>query len=249
MISKNTVKFIKSLQIKKYRQKENVFLVEGAKNVLELVKSDFKINQLYLTETFLEKNRHLISDGNFSINVVKEGDLTKVSTFKTNNAALAIVEMQREERMSFDKDEYGIVLDDIRDPGNLGTIVRVADWYGIRKIICSETSADRYNPKVIAASMGSFTRVRISYQVLGDYLPGLSIPVLGAYLEGENVHQFKFPKTGLILIGNESAGISQPLERIVTHKLNIPRFGSAESLNAGVAAAVICDNLRRAAPV
>ena len=245
MIPKNTVKFIKSLQIKKYRQKENAFLVEGAKNVLELMNSDFNIRQLYLTRMFVEKFEDQLLSSGFAHTIVTENELSKVSAHKTNNAALATVDMKGNDQISFGPDEYGIVLDDIRDPGNLGTIIRVADWYGISKIICSEASADLYNPKVISATMGSFTRVKVSYQALDSYLPGLSMPILGTYLEGDNVHDFKFPETGLVLVGNESTGISQPLEKLVNHKLNIPRFGRAESLNAAIATAVICDNLRR----
>ena len=245
MIPKNTAKFIKSLQIKKYRQKENAFLVEGAKNVLELMKSDFNIIEMFLTNEFIARldNEAMIS--HFSHTIVKESELTRISALKTNNAALAVVEMEPNEVFAFTPGEYGIVLDDIRDPGNLGTIIRIADWYGINKIICSETSADQYNPKVVAASMGSFTRVSISYQNLASYLPALGLPVLGAFLNGENVHHFEFPGTGLILVGNESSGINPSLEKLVRHKLSIPRFGGAESLNAGIATAVICDNLRR----
>lgn len=245
MIPKNTAKFIKSLQIKKYRQKENAFLIEGAKNVLELLKSDFVIHKLFLTRQFIERFDKEVGVGDFPHTVVTETELSKISAHKTNNAALAIAEMKRNEGIDFDAGEYGIVLDDIRDPGNLGTIIRIADWYGIGKIICSETSADQYNPKAISATMGSFTRVKVSYQPLATYLPGLSMPILGTYLEGENVHRFDFPETGLILVGNESVGISPSLEVLVSHKLHIPRFGGAESLNAGIATAVICDNLRR----
>lgn len=245
MIPKNTVKFIKSLQIKKYRQKENVFLVEGAKNVLELINSDFNILGLYLTDTFIEKYGNQLPEGTFPYTIVTENELSKISAFKNNNAALATVEMKDEGPIIFDRAEYGIVLDDIRDPGNLGTIIRIADWYGIGKIICSETSADLYNPKVISATMGSFTRVRVSYQSLPTYLGGMHMPVLGTYMQGENVHHFEFPESGLILIGNESTGIRESLEKFVDRKLSIPRFGKAESLNAGIATAVICDNLRR----
>ena len=245
MIPKNTAKFIKSLQIKKYRQKENAFLVEGAKNVLELMKSDFDVRTMFLTSEFIARLDNKAMIKHFSHTIVEENELSKVSALKTNNAALAVVNMKPHQEFTFHPGEYGIVLDDIRDPGNFGTIIRIADWYGIKKIICSETSADQYNPKVVAASMGSFTRVSISYQNLAVYLPALGLPVLGAFLNGENVHHFAFPGAGLIMVGNESSGISQPLEKLVSHKLSIPRFGGAESLNAGIATAVICDNLRR----
>jgi TrmH family RNA methyltransferase len=137
------------------------------------------------------------------------------------------------------------VLDDIRDPGNLGTIMRVADWYGINKIVASEETADVYNSKVIQSSMGSFTRVNIFYTDLGRYLSESTTPVFGAFLDGENVHEINFGKGGLIIIGNEAKGISEAVEKFVTKRITIPRFGQAESLNAAIATAVICDNVRR----
>src|SRR5690606_15106813 len=132
-----------------------------------------------------------------------------------------------------------------RDPGNLGTIIRIADWYGIKKLIFSEETADIYNPKVLNASMGSFTRISFFYTDLEEYLRGIPFPVYGAFLEGENLHRKNFKPEGIILMGNESNGISGKLASLVTDKLTIPPFGQAESLNVAVATAVICDNFRR----
>jgi TrmH family RNA methyltransferase len=137
------------------------------------------------------------------------------------------------------------VLDDIRDPGNLGTILRIADWYGIRKLICSSSTADVYNPKVISASKGSFTRVEWYYCELNAYLKERSVPVYGAFLDGANVHTHGFEKSGYIVLGNEANGISFEVEQLVSQRITIPRFGGAESLNVGIATAIICDNLRR----
>jgi TrmH family RNA methyltransferase len=136
-------------------------------------------------------------------------------------------------------------LDDIRDPGNLGTIIRTADWYGIGKVVASPETADFYNPKVISATMGSFTRTEIYYTELTDFLSKAKHPVYGAYLEGQNVHEVEFQPAGLILIGSESHGIAPGLRKFVSTEVTIPRFGKAESLNAAIATAVICDNLRR----
>jgi TrmH family RNA methyltransferase len=141
--------------------------------------------------------------------------------------------------------EIALILDDIRDPGNLGTIIRTADWYGIRHIIASEDTADVYNPKVISATMGSFCRTSISYTSLPAYLEGIGRPVYGAFLEGEDIHKVKFQPEAMIVIGNESRGISPEVERLIRHRITIPRIGGAESLNAAIATAIFLDNLRR----
>jgi RNA methyltransferase, TrmH family len=140
--------------------------------------------------------------------------------------------------------EFALVLDDIRDPGNLGTIIRTADWYGIQKIIASEETADYYNPKVISATMGSFTRVSVFYTDLATYLGQHHHRVFGAYLEGQDIHKVDFGTSGLVLIGNEARGISPSLSRFVTDKITIPKYGKAESLNAAIATAIICDQVR-----
>ena len=141
--------------------------------------------------------------------------------------------------------EFIIALDDIRDPGNLGTIIRTADWYGIHTIIASEETADFYNPKVISSTMGSFTRVNVHYEDLQNFLSKTHRKIYGAFLQGRSIHHESFASGGIILIGNESRGISKPLEKLVTDRITIPRFGHAESLNAAIATAVICDNIRR----
>jgi TrmH family RNA methyltransferase len=143
------------------------------------------------------------------------------------------------------QEEFALVLDDIRDPGNLGTIIRTADWYGITRIIASSETADFYNSKVITSTMGSFTRVGIFYTTLEQYLAQSTLPVFGAYLEGKNIHETRFGSGGLIVIGNESHGIRPELEKFITDKITIPRFGKAESLNAAIATAIICDSIRR----
>ncbi len=138
-----------------------------------------------------------------------------------------------------------MALESINDPGNLGAIIRIADWYGIEKILCSSDTVDFYNPKVIAASMGSFLRVQVQYGDLSELLKNTALPVLGAFLDGTNVHKFQFPTEGILVIGSEAHGISPALEKIVTEKITIPRTGKAESLNAAIATAIICDNWLR----
>ncbi len=246
MISKNTAKYIKSLQQKKYRKIEKAFVVEGAKSVIELVKSNFRITTVYATPVFLKDAKHLISsaENKFEIVEATEKELASVGTFQSNNAAIAVAEMKPNLPVAF-SNSFALALDRVNDPGNMGTIIRVSDWYGIENIVCSDDCADQYNPKVIAASMGSFTRVNMFYTNLASYLSDVKMPVHGAYLNGENVHGYKFAKEGILLMGSESQGIAPELEQYVTHKISIPAFGGAESLNVGVATAVICDNIMR----
>jgi TrmH family RNA methyltransferase len=243
MISKANIKFIKSLQIKKYRKQEQCFIVEGAKSVQELLNSDFEITQLLATSDFLGKLKERQTGA--EIIEVSAKELEGIGEFQTNESALAIAKMKSNKKIDAGVNEFALVLDDIRDPGNLGTIIRTADWYGIKKIIASEETADFYNSKVISATMGSFTRTEIFYTALEDYLSSISHKVYGAFLDGRNVHEFNFGQGGLIVIGNESHGISQSIAKYITDRITIPRYGKAESLNAAIAAAIICDNVRR----
>jgi TrmH family RNA methyltransferase len=242
MLSKAKIKFIKSLQLKKYRKQEQCFVVQGAKSVLELLASDFDVVTVLGTESFLETVR---SPKKAEVIALSEKELAGLSEFQTNDSALAVARLKNNDALLIRDNEFALVLDDIRDPGNLGTIIRTADWFGIHQIIASSETADFYNPKVISATMGSFVRVKMFYTDLEQYLSGCGRPIFGAYLNGEDVHKLDFGRGGLILIGNESRGIAPELEQFVTNKITIPRYGSAESLNAGIATAVILDNLRR----
>lgn len=244
MISKAKSKYIKSLQVKKYRIQEQRFLVEGAKSVEEVLNSSFEVELVVATESFLDQERDRVNPSVEWI-VAKGSELESIGSLQTNDAALAVAKMKPNKPLQLASHEYGLILDDLRDPGNLGTIVRTADWYGIRKIVASPETADFYNPKAISATMGSFCRVEIYYCSLTDFLQVSKVPVYGTFLDGEPVHGFNFGAEGWIVIGNESRGISSEVKERVTVPLTIPRFGQAESLNAGVATAVILDNLRR----
>jgi TrmH family RNA methyltransferase len=241
MISKVKAKFIKSLQVKKYRKQEQSFLVEGKKGVEELLRSDFTTTMVCATKEFIDE--HELS----GIEVVEAtpSELGSLGSVETNDSVLAVARTKDNIRPSIGADEYALVLDDIRDPGNLGTIIRTADWYGVRYIIASEETADFYNPKVIRSTMGSFCRVTIFYTSLDEFLKDGSKVVYGAFLDGSNVHELKFAEGGLIVIGNESNGISRETGKYVTQRITIPRFGQAESLNASMATGIILDNLRR----
>ena len=242
MLSKATIKFIKSLQVKKYRKQEQCFLIEGEKSVGELLASDFEVVKLLATHDFLSSIK---TPARGEIIEVPESTLEGLGEFQTNRSAIAVARLKPNREMLVGADEYALVLDDIRDPGNFGTIIRTADWYGISKIIVSPETADFYNPKVISATMGSFTRVKIYYTELAPYLSRTTQTVYGAFLEGMDVHEVSFGGGGLVVIGSESHGISEAVMPFITQRITIPRYGEAESLNAAVASAVICDNLRR----
>ena len=246
MLSKNLIKYVQSLDDKKNRQAEGVFLVEGEKSVQELLASDFEVEILVITEEFYQKNYPLIASKSIRIETANATELAKAGTLKTNDAALAVVKTKPNDFLCVEGEQYALVLDDVRDPGNLGTIIRIADWYGIEKIICSNSSTDWYSPKVIAASKGSFTRVRGYYCHLADYLAKqANQPIYGTFMAGQNVHKMVFAPSGYLVMGNESNGISNTVEAFVNQRITIPRWGPAESLNVGIATALVCDNLRR----
>jgi RNA methyltransferase, TrmH family len=245
MITKNKIKFIQSLHQKKYRQVHQSFIVEGAKNVLELLNSDFEIEAIFQTDIFYKENKIVIDKQKSEIEVTSEAELAQMGTFATNNAALALVKTKPNINL-FAQNEIVLVLDDIRDPGNLGGIIRIADWYGIKKIVCSENTVDAYNPKVIAATMGSFVRVQLFYTDLIQYLETKKGEFIGgALLNGDSIYQLSLPQNGYLVIGNESNGISVSVQSFVNQCITIPRRGGAESLNASIATAVILDNFFR----
>jgi TrmH family RNA methyltransferase len=199
------------------------------------------------TPKFFLENEKILKK--ISVEQISQSELEKLGTLQSNDAALAVVKMRENTPFIVESNEFALVLDDIRDPGNLGTILRIADWYGIKKIICSETTVDFYNPKVVSASMGSFSRILVYYSEISEYFENIvktsKVEIIGTFLNSENVHRFDFPSSGYIVLGNESNGIGAKVEKLITKKIMIPRFGEAESLNVGIAAAVVLDNLRR----
>ncbi len=245
MLSKNTVKFIKSLHQKKYRNESGKFFVEGEKSVLEVLQSDFLVELLVVTDSFEEKHfDRLNSFRGHPINVTQK-QLEDLGQFQSNDSALAVVQMKPNLGFSPGNEPLILALDDVRDPGNLGTIIRVADWYGIKKLVFSPQTAEFYNPKVIQSTMGSFTRVQFFYEALDRVFDQWKLPVYGAFLEGENIHGLQNPAPGILLMGNESKGISPEMEKWVTQKVTIPGSGQAESLNVAIATAILCDNFNR----
>jgi RNA methyltransferase, TrmH family len=242
-LANKQAKFIKSLRLKKYRQQESSFVVEGAKNVSLLLASHYTVQMVVGTPAFLAAHSALWQGRALAVFQVAEAALAGLGSFKTNNAALAVASMPA--LTAPPAGAWGLVLDDIRDPGNLGTMVRIADWYNIPHLICSPNTVDLYNPKVLQASMGSFTRVQVHYTHLPTYLSSTALPILGTFTTGASVHHASLPLPGLVVVGNEAKGISPDVLPYIQQRMSIPRYGQAESLNAAMATAIVCDHWRR----
>ena len=238
-------KLIESLQNKKDRDARKLFLVEGEKSFLEVVQSSYELYSMFATHAFLATYPEITEFAAGKINIVDAEELSGMGTLATNMMVIGVFK-QKELSPLVVADEVVLALADVNDPGNLGTLVRIADWYGIRKIIASRTTVDIYNPKTISATKGSFTRVDVYYTDLEDFfLANKQLPVIGADLEGESAHTATFPARGVLLLGSESHGIDHSLKDLVTKYVTIPRYGDAESLNVAVAGAVILDNWKR----
>ena len=239
MITKAQVKHIRSLDDKKYRYKCNEFVVEGEKMVQELINSSMTINCIYATKEWIEKNQMI---KNIRIEEVEAHELEKISSLSTPNMALATVQIPTKSSVS--PKGVSLVLDRIQDPGNLGSIVRIADWFGIDNVYCSEDTVDIFNSKVVQASMGSVFRINTQYVNIEELLTtNKEIPSYVAILNGENISSHKLVQKGFIIIGNESKGVSNSIINLSTHKISIQRKGQAESLNAAIATGIICHSL------
>ncbi len=241
MISKNQVKLIRALSQKKQRKLQQLFLVQGEKNVLELLNTNLVIKHLFGTPEFIKNNAVQLNAQ--PIIEADESALAKASTLVSNNAAIAVVEMPA--LPALPQEGLILALDGVSDPGNLGTIIRVADWYGISTVVASLDCADPYNPKTISATMGSFGRVNVVQTELETYLKEINLPIYGAYLGGESVHQSKFTDNMVLVMGSESHGIRGNISEFINHKITIPGFGHAESLNVAMASGIILDNIKR----
>lgn len=245
MISKSQIGFIKSLHQKKNRKEHNLFIVEGLKSILEFTNSDYIIDSVYYTEKLMPKLSNL--SRNIKFHELSFEELSKISTLSTPQAILALVKIPEQVVMNTDKlkNSFHIALDGVQDPGNLGTIIRTADWFDLKTIICSKDTAEVYNPKVVQASMGSLARMTIIYTDLGDFLKSTKLPVFGALLNGKSIYETDFGKEGIILLGNEGNGVSTDLLQQIKYSVTIPRFGEAESLNVAISASIFCSEIRR----
>lgn len=239
MVSKNQIKLINSLQQKKYRKLHNLFIAEGKKVIQELIDADFSLEHLFVTKANL-------FDSRYDSELISDSELKKISALTTANDCLAVFKIK--EVSSNSSSGLELALDNIKDPGNMGTIIRLCDWFGISKIVCTEETVDIYNPKVVQATMGSLARVEVLYTNLPNYLKATDVAIFGTFMDGENIYKQNLPAKGIIVMGNEANGISAEIESLVTQKISIPRFGSlqqTESLNVATATAVILSEFKR----
>lgn len=245
MLSKSQISFLKSLQQKKIRKTHGLFLSEGIKSITEFINSDYKIETLYHTPAFAPKLPKLSQKINFE--ETSANDLAKFSSLTTPQEVIALIKIPQWPALQTQNLQQGfsIVLDGIQDPGNLGTIIRTADWFGIKNIICSEDTVDAYNPKVVQATMGSLSRINMHYVDLPQLLKSTKLPIFGALLNGENIYNTNFGKQGLIVMGNEGNGIRPEIEALIQKPVTIPLSGKAESLNVAIATAVFCSEVSR----
>lgn len=240
MLSKSQSKLITSLYQKKYRNKHQLFVVEGIKAVNEFLNSDFKLHSIFCTVDF----SHQLNDD--KIEIISNSELKKISLLKNPNEVLALFQIPEVKKI--DSSKFTLVLDGINDPGNLGTIIRLCDWFGINQLICSKDSVDCFNSKVVQATMGSLTRVKIQYIDIIDFLSTTGLPIYAAIMDGENVYQKTLDTNVVLVMGNEANGISENVLQLITHKISIPRFGDlqkTESLNVATATAILLSEFRR----
>ena len=239
MLTKNQIKLITSLKQKKYRMQHQLFVVEGIKGIEEFLNSNFELTQLFSTKPVFDVKSQLNI-------IITEEELKKISNLKSPNTALGLFKIPYSTKV--EENELIIVLDDVRDPGNLGTIIRLCDWFGVNHLVCSENTVDCFNSKVVQATMGSLTRVNIVYTNLIDFLAAKKLIKYGTFLEGENIYKAKTESKGIIILGNEANGISKPIEALIDEKISIPRFGNikaTESLNVATATAICLSEFKR----
>lgn len=236
MISKNQIKFVHQLEQKKYRRKEGLFVAEGPKVVGDLLQAGFKTHEIFATKEWKNHDVHAQE--------VTSEELQKVSFLQHPQQVLALFEIPSA-KLSSDS-ALSLALDDVQDPGNLGTIIRIADWFGISTIYCSENTVDAWSPKVVQATMGSIARVNIIYTDLKELIQNAKVPVYGTLLDGQNIYTQELSQEGIIVMGNEGNGISQVIRPLINRKLLIPQFHEGpESLNVAIATAITCSEFRR----
>lgn len=241
MLTNKQIKLINSLHSKKGRLENELFLVEGEKGIQEVLDSSYEVEFLVINVDF----QHLFSTTSVPTFFLSKDEITKLSTLTINQYGLAVVRSKSSNEIT-PLDDVVLVLDGVRDPGNLGTIIRICDWYGIKQIVCSNDSTEFYNPKVISATMGSFKRVECVYVDLQDFLlSNRSYSIIGADLAGENLHHYQFPQKVFIVMGSESHGIRPEVSKLIQQRITIPRFGEAESLNVAISTGIILDHFRR----
>lgn len=247
MISKNKIKFIRSLEQKKFRKENGVFLAEGNKLVSDL-SNFFNCKILVATQQWMDTNKDIIADEKI---YVEKDELSRTSLLKTPQDVLAVFEIPSYTlSMDCPKNELCLALDDVQDPGNLGTIIRIADWFGIKNIYCSHGTADAFSPKTVQATMGALARVKLHYCNIKELISSLNdVPVFGTFLDGDNIYNNTLSSNGLIVMGNEGNGISKEVSELINRRILIPNYPqgneTTDSLNVAVATAIVCSEFRR----
>ncbi len=240
------MRLVRSLQQKKYRNQHGLFVVEGIKLVRELLDSEYKVYRIFATDV------SVFDVQDESVDAVTEAELRKMSSLTTPNTVVGVFEIPKVRKIDFS--DWILAVDDVRDPGNLGTIIRLCDWFGIEHLVCSENTVDCYNPKTLQATMGSIARVQVGYTDLEDFLRKTDFPIYGAFMEGRAVYEVELPERGILVMGNEANGISSEVQALVSEKIGIPKpayrttryaKNSAESLNVATATAILLNEIRR----
>jgi TrmH family RNA methyltransferase len=251
VLSKNKIKLIRSLDLKKYRLSSGLFVAEGKKLVFDLLRTKIEVSEIFCTKA--TEAEMPLNNQDLEFTIVDKEDLTRISFLKTTPDIVAVFKIpQSSLEWTEIIDDITLVLDGVQDPGNMGTIVRLADWFGVRNIICSLDCADLFNPKVVQSTMGAFARVKVHYVSLPEFMnqaKQLEIPIYGTFMEGENLYKCDLTPNGLVVMGNEGNGISDQTASYVSRKISIPPFPSgvltSESLNVAMAASIICSEFRR----
>jgi TrmH family RNA methyltransferase len=245
MLSKSQISFIKSLHQKKYRKEHGLFIVEGIKSIKEFFQSSYQIHTIFYNSE--QYNLLPKLPANINLFEVKNAELDKISTLQTPQGFLALVHIPKNKELDLKelKNEFTLVLDGVQDPGNMGTIIRTADWFGFKNIICSADCVEVFNPKTVQATMGSLARINVYEADLPALLEKNTIPVFGALLDGESIYKTQWGAEGLVILGNEGKGISAEVIKKINKPVTIPKIGEAESLNVAVSAAIFCAELVR----
>lgn len=245
MLSKSQIGFIKSLHQKKFRKENGIFIIEGIKSIIEFVPSAYQIHSIY----YLAEYKSLLPNlpSNIKLFEVNNAELDKISTLQAPQGILALVHIPKSvpANNKMLKNTFSILLDGIQDPGNLGTIIRTADWFGFKNVICSLNTVEVYNPKTIQATMGSLCRINIFYQNVSELLEEVNIPIFGALLEGKSSYEMEWGNEGILILGNEGQGITTEVKKFIQFPVTIPRVGLAESLNVAISAGILCSDISR----
>ena len=238
LVSKSQIKLITSLQQKKYRNKLGLFVAEGPKLINELLKAGISLHSLFSTEEVIFQID--------TIQIISEKELSKISCLKNANNSVAVFKIPKSKPII--ENGLTVVLDAIRDPGNLGTIIRLCDWFGIKQLVCSLDTVDCYNPKVVQATMGSIARVNVVCLELSEFIKDSNLPIYGGCMDGASIYNQKLPKKAILVLGNEANGISAEINSLLTHRVAIPQYGEqqeTESLNVATATAILLSEFKR----